>query len=60
MTKVLIRDLQTQVAELVPRPKNRLKILYFSGSHQFFRISPEIKSLYDQARKLVHVLAREA
>ena len=34
-----------------------LSILYFSGGHQFYQISQEIKSLYDRGRKLIHLLA---
>ena len=37
-----------------------LKILCFSGGHQFFQISPGIKSLYDWGRKHIHLLAGEA
>ena len=36
-----------------------LKILYFSGGQQFFKISPGIKALYNRDRKLFHLLARE-
>ena len=35
-----------------PRPRIMLKIFYFSGSHQFFQISPGIKSLYDRVENL--------
>ena len=34
-----------------------LKILYFSGCHQIFQISPGIKSRYGRGRKLSHLLA---
>ena len=37
-----------------------LKILYFSGGHQIFQKSPEIKSRYDRGRKLIQLLAGEA
>ena len=37
-----------------------LKILYFSGGHQFFQILPGIKSLHDRGKKLIHLLAGEA
>ena len=36
-----------------------LKILYFSGGHQFSQISPEIKSFYGRGKKLIHLLAGE-
>ena len=36
-----------------------LKILYFSGGHQFFQISPGIKSLHDRGKKRMHLLAGE-
>ena len=30
-----------------------LKILYFSGRHQFFQMSPGIKSLYDRGKNFI-------
>ena len=36
-----------------------LKILYFSGDNQFFRISPGIKSICGRGRKPVHLLTGE-
>ena len=49
-----------QVAELVQRSITMLKVLYFDEGHQIFQISPGIiKSLYDQGRKLIHLLAGE-
>ena len=36
-----------------------LKILYFSGGHQFSEISPEIKSFYGRGKKRIHLLAGE-
>ena len=32
-------------------PRTMLKKLFFDGGHQFFKISPGIKSLYDWGRK---------
>ena len=39
---IVIRNLKSQVAELVQRPTIMLKILYFSWGNQFFQISPGI------------------
>ena len=55
--ELLIRNLWSQVAGLVGRPRTILKIFYFIGDHQFFQISPGIKSLNDRGRKLIHLLA---
>ena len=55
--ELLIRNLWSQVAGLVGRPRTILKIFYFIGGHQFFQISPGIKSLNDRGRKLIHLLA---
>ena len=43
-------------AELVQRSRT---ILYFSGDHEFFKISPGLKSLYDRGSKPIHLLARK-
>ena len=39
-----MRNLQSQVVELVQRPRTMLKTLYFIGGHQFFQISEWYKS----------------
>ena len=44
IAELLIRNLQSQVAELIQKPRTLLKILYFSGDHQLFKTSPGIKS----------------
>ena len=56
---ITIRNLKSQVTELVQRPTTMLKTLYFSRGNQFFQISPGIKSLYDRVRKVFYLLARE-
>ena len=60
ITELLIQNLQSQVPELVQRPRITLKILYFSGGHQVFQISPGLKSLYDRGKKLINLLAGKA
>ena len=40
-------------AELVWRPRTMLKILYFSGGYQFFKISPGIKFIFYWDRKRI-------
>ena len=57
IAELLIRNLWIQVVELVWRTRNMLKIPYFRGGHQIFQISPGIKSLYDQGRNLIHLMA---
>ena len=37
-----------------PRPRTILQILYFCGDHQFFQISPGIKSLYDLVNLFIY------
>ena len=59
IAKLLIRNLKSQFAELVRRPKT-YDLLYFSGDHQFFQNSPVIKSLYHWGRKRFSSLATEA
>ena len=54
-----MRNLSSQVAELVRRARVLLKILYFSGDDIFFQISPGIKPLYDRDKTLVHLLVGE-
>ena len=56
--ELLIQNLQNQIAELVRRPRIMLKIIYFSGGHQFFQTSPGIKSLYDRGRKFYFFISR--
>ena len=56
ITELLKGNLYSQVAELIPRLRTMLKILYISGAHQFFQISPGIKPLYDRGKKLFYVL----
>ena len=58
--ELLIQNLCSQVVELVRRRWIMLKILYISGGHQLFQISPGIKSLYDRGKKLIHLLSGEA
>ena len=55
-----MRNLWSQVAELVQRSRTMLEILYFSGGHQIFQTSPGVKCLYGRGRKLIHLLAGEA
>ena len=37
-----------------------LKIICFSGDHQFFQISPGIRSLYERGKEPINLLAGEA
>ena len=41
---IAIRNLKSQVVELVQRPTIMLEILYFSSANQYFQISLRIKS----------------
>ena len=59
ITEFLTRNLYSQVAESVRRPRNILKILYFSKNYQFVQISPGIKPFYDWGRKLFYLLIGE-
>ena len=59
MPELLAWNFYREVVELVRRPTAMLKIHYFSVGHQFFKISPSIKSIYDRGRKLIHLLVRE-
>ena len=45
-----MRNLQSQVAELVQRPRTMLKTLYFIGGHQFFQISEGYKSFMTEVK----------
>ena len=37
-----------------------LKIICFSGDHQFFQISPGIRSLYERGKEPINLLAGDA
>ena len=52
IAELLIRSLQSQVAQFVRKTRTMLKIFHFSGDHQFFQIPRRIKSLYDRGEKL--------
>ena len=56
---LLKRNLMSQVAELLRRPRTMLKILYFSGDQKYFQKSPRINFLYDRSKKRFHSLAWE-
>ena len=56
ISELLIRNIRSQLAELVQRPAT---MLYFTGDHEFFQKSPEIKCFYDRGRKHFYSLARK-
>ena len=58
IAELLMRNLWSQVAELVQRSRTMLEILYFSGGHQIFQTSPGVKCLYGRGRKLIYWLGR--
>ena len=58
IAELLKLNLMSQVVKLL-RSRTMLKMLYFSGDHQFCQKSPGIKFLYDRSRKLSHLLVGE-
>ena len=60
MAELLKWNLTSQVVELFRRLRTMLKILYFSGDHQFFQKLRRVKFLYDRGTELYHLLAGQA
>ena len=54
-----IRNLKSQVVELVQRPTTILKVLYFSADNQFYQYSPGIKTLYNRGNFFLLFIGRE-
>ena len=55
IAELLIRNLYSQVAELVQRFRTMLKKIYFGGGDQFFQISSGVKFLHDWGRKYLFI-----